>query len=279
MNYKEQKAETEILSTDDQKVHEMCSSLKKIDAPNDFDFKLKARIANSNAGDFQPRFGFAVRYALPVMAMIFVLGFLAYNSGMLSSSKENSMIAESSATENPALPQNNLVTNYTVQNPPKPRTGNSAIPTPQQNLPKISEKEIADKNPQNSKKVTRQNEKDFINNSKDSALKGITPIQPNFNSNIKSQKPSNIEKLNPMPVKEILAQFGINAVFENSKWKVKSVAANTIAESSGIQQYDVIEAIDNQTISAETVFNKTFNGKTLTILRDAKKLEIKLQNK
>ena len=37
----------EILSADEQKISYLIGSLEKVSAPNDFDFRLKARIANA----------------------------------------------------------------------------------------------------------------------------------------------------------------------------------------------------------------------------------------
>ena len=95
MSYQEIKNEPEILSADDQKLREMCLSLKKIDAPANFDFRLKARIAGSRKSDFQPRFGWAFRYALPALALIFAFVFLAYNSGFFTS-ENKTVVAENS---------------------------------------------------------------------------------------------------------------------------------------------------------------------------------------
>ena len=72
---------------------------------------------------------------------------------------------------------------------------------------------------------------------------------------------------------------GINADFENGKWKVKSVTANSLGESSGVMKDDIIEAIDNQSLASEIIKSKTFSGKTITVTRNGEKLQIKLRNK
>ncbi len=280
MSDKEPQTETEILSADEQKVREMCLSLKKIEAPKDFDFKLKARIASSNAGDFRPRFGFAFRYALPVLVMIFVLGFLAYNSGMFSFSKNNAAIAQSSPeTTNSSLPQNTLVS---TSSPPQEQINdNSVISNSSPTLPKVPDNEIAGNNLKNSK-IEKKREEKKDNSGGSSELKSVKPpliVQPNFNSNTSPQKPQNVEKVTLFSVKEILEQLGINAAFENGKWIVKSVVDNGLAKSSGIKENDIVEAIDNQTISNEPVSAKALNFKNITVMRNGGKLEIKLRNK
>jgi hypothetical protein len=281
MSYEEPTTETESLSADEQKVREMCISLKKINAPKDFDFKLKARIANHQPGDFQPRFGFAFRYALPALAMIFVLGFLAYNSGIFSSSNKNPVVAQSSPeTKDQSAPQNTVVSTFSPPEKKEPTNENSAILPSIQQTSKPSEKQqVAENDLQKSKKVLVNGKKDSFTGSKVSALKEDKTIQQNINSNTTPQKPQNIVKVTPMPVKEILGQFGIDAVFEDGKWIVKSVVQNGVGESSGIKEKDIVEAIDNQTVSNQPISAKTLNVKNITVSRGGKKLEIKLRNK
>ncbi len=281
MSYEEQKIETENLSADEQKIREMCISLKKIAAPRDFDFKLKARIANSKASDFQPRFGFAFRYAVPALAMIFVLGFLAFNSGMFSSPKNNSALAGSAPeTKNPSLPQNTLVSATSDhQEQEQPNENSRVLPVIQKNTKITEGQQVAKVDPQKSKRIFDKVKKDSFKGSKDSALTGEKPKQPNINSNNAPQSPIIIEKSIPHPVKELLAQFGINAVFENGKWVVRSVVQNGVAESSGVKESDIVEALDDQIISNDPISAKTLNFKNITVTRNGGKLEIKLRNK
>jgi len=274
----ESKNETEILSADEQKVREMCCSLKKIDAPKDFDFKLKARIANTKPHDFQPRFRFAFRYAMPALALFLVLGLLAYNGGFWSSN-DNKIIAESSfGATNSALPQNTMVSNFS---PPEQKTDeNLAVLPSNQSFPKLPEKtQVADNIPPIPKKDLRENKQNSNGGSKDFGFTRDIPKQPNFNSNPVLPNPQNNEKSSPMPVKDVLSIMGVNANFENGKWTVKSVVANGLGEASGIKENDIIEAIDDQLLSAETINLKTFSGKILTVTRNGAKSQIKLRNK
>lgn len=48
----------------------------------------------------------------------------------------------------------------------------------------------------------------------------------------------------------------------------KTVSANGPAGVSGVKENDVIEAVDNQTLSAETINSKTFSVKTITVMRN-----------
>jgi hypothetical protein len=282
MNTEELKPDTEILSADEQKIREMCCSLKKIDAPQDFDFKLKARIAKTNPRDFQPRFGFAFRYAMPALALIFVLGLIAYSGGFWSS-KDNQFSAESSiAVTNPALPTNTTASNFSAPDDKKQTNENSVILPANQESPKAPEKaQVADNNfPGAPKKDSREHKNDSFTGSRDFGFTRDIPKQPSINnSNTLLPNSQDNEKFNPMSVKEVLKISGIDVDLENGKWKVKSVTANSLGESSGVKENDIIEAIDNQPLSAGTAFNKTISGEILVITRNGVKSRIKLQSK
>ena len=282
MNYEKPQNENEILSADERKLREMCLSLKKIDAPKDFDFKAQSAHRRArNPRDFQPRFGFAFRYALPALALIMVLGLLAYNSGFWSSPNNQIIAGANSATVTPTLPQNTAVPNMAVPEKTEQPTEIAVNSDPDsQKLPKKLQPQTAHNIIRTPGKDLREIKNNTGGGSKVSSLTPDVPLQPNFNNSVIVPKnPQNQEGSKPIPVKEVLSVMGINTEFENGKWTVKSVKANTLGESSGVKENDVIEAIDNQPLSADTVFNKTAGGKTITIMRNGEKSQINLRNK
>jgi hypothetical protein len=279
MNYEHPKNEPESLSADEQKLREFCCSLEKVEAPKDFDFKVKARIANAKPRDFQPRFAFALRYAVPALALILVFGLLAYNSGIWSSNDKPFVVENQNAPPNPILPPNGAAVNFST--PEQTTNSNSTVLPATPNSLKVPENELAagnSKSPKAAKK--RELKNDNFNGSGTSTFRIAEVIQPKgFEQKTLVQNPQNDEKENPMPVKEVFSQMGINADFENGKWRVKSVTANSVGESSGVKENDIIEAIDDQPLTAETVFNKTAGGKSITVTRNGEKSQIRLRNK
>ncbi len=281
MNEQEIKNETELLSADDRKLREMCLSLKRVDAPNNFDFKLKARIANANSSDFQPRFGWAFRYALPVLGILMLVAIFAYKSSFWSSAENNSTataVPNYELKNSVSLPDNNFAV---VQTPPSQvALNNDNANVPIQKLPKLPENEITQSTPLKVKTDKKQFEpKDNFNGSKISSSTNTTVIQPASNFNLSSTRiPESFVKTNPTSIQNILSDIGLKAELENGKWKVKSVTPNGLTERSGVKKDDVIEAIDDQPIASETKFDKNFSGKTITVSRAGLKLEIKLQN-
>ena len=279
MSYEKPQNDTETLSADEQKLRAMCLSLTKAEAPKDFDFKLKARIASAKPSDFQPRFGWALRYALPALALILVLGLLAYNGGFLSP-KDNQFVAESSVVpQNPELPQNSPPARFAPPEINKQTDNNAAaVANPDsQKQPEKTQPQVA--GIQNSKNDLRKDKKDSSVRSKVFSLTQDNTNQPDFNTNSFMPKLPNADIQNQIPVNDVLSINGIRANFENGKWKVKSVTANSVGESSGVRENDIIEAIDNQPLSGETINGKNFSGKTITVTRNGKKSQIELRNK
>lgn len=278
MNYETPKNETETLSADERKIGEMCRTLKQVEAPKDFDFKLKARIANSKAGDFAPRRRFipAMRYALPALALILVLGLLAYNGGFLSPGNNSTIAGSSFAPQNTSQPQNDTVSSVA---PPTTSTNANTTALPAtQDSPKPDQ--VAIIQPKKASVETPRRPKENENGgSTDKSQKETPLLIPQFTPRSLPQVPQDEESTNPIPVREVLSVNGINAAFENGKWTVKSVTPNSLGDSSGIKENDVIEAIDDQPVSGTTVFNKIVSGKTITVTRNGQKSVIKLQNK
>jgi hypothetical protein len=279
MSYEKSQHETETLNADEQKLRELCLALKKVEAPKDFDFKLKARMASAKPADFQPRFGLALRYALPALALILVFGLLAFSGGFWSSNN-NPPVAQSSDIPPTSVPQNSPTSSSAPPQIDKQPDASVAVANPDsQKTPEKSQPPVAVYNIQNSKRDVRENKKDSLIRSKDFALTEDKTKQPNFNAVTMPGNSQNLEKSNPIPVKDVLSINGINANFENGKWTVKSVTANSVGESSGVKENDIVEAIDEQPLAGETINGKNFSGKTITVTRNGEKSQIKLRNK
>jgi len=279
MSYEKSQHETETLNADEQKLRELCLALKKVEAPKDFDFKLKARMASAKPADFQPRFGLALRYALPALALILVFGLLAFSGGFWSSNN-NPPVAQSSDIPPTSVPQNSPTSSSAPPQIDKQPDTSVAVANPDsQKTPEKSQPPAAVYNIQNSKRDVRENKKDSLIRSKDFALTEDKTKQPNFNAVTMPGNSQNLEKSNPIPVKDVLSINGINANFENGKWTVKSVTANSVGESSGVKENDIVEAIDEQPLAGETINGKNFSGKTITVTRNGEKSQIKLRNK
>jgi hypothetical protein len=283
-----QTEENEILSADDAKVCQMLDALARVDAPKDFDFRLKARIASRKSQDFKPRLSPILLYAAPLGLLIAVLAAVVINNlysvdsrttvPQVADNFTKPTIERINATESSQPGEKTIAASSSNQtnsvNPPANPEDSDKILT----SPRDSELAV---NPKN-----RKSEKFDSNSgggSKDFAATNPGNIKPKGLNDIKPREaPKNFIVANPISVKEVLSVIGIEATFSDKKWKVESVRQNSQASSSGIRPNDVIEAIDESVLSNETIAPSatgTFSGKKLIVVRGAEKIEIKLQNK
>ncbi len=262
-----------------------------VDTPNDFNFRVKARIANAKPHNFQPQFFPVLRYVLPLSVIGLILAFVVFNGIYSLDDKTISPIAESkfqTPDKKENLPASSLPAEQITDDlePSKAQQSIAANPntqTPENKkelkTPQVETRLVAAKS---TKKPRVQQEKDKGNNfgsSVDSAIstpriftpRGLNPIQ-------KIETPSNFEKINPITAGQILSELGIETVSKNGKWEVKSVKQNSVGERSDVKVGDLIEAIDGEKLTGEPIRAKTIEGKKLTIVRGAEKIEISLRN-
>ncbi|HSK72914.1 MAG TPA: hypothetical protein VK892_14530, partial [Pyrinomonadaceae bacterium] len=73
-------------------VWRMIEDLPQVEAPGDFDFRLKARMANAKPSDFQPRWWTSLRYVVPVFAAALILTLVLASQNFFISSPEVSRL-------------------------------------------------------------------------------------------------------------------------------------------------------------------------------------------
>ncbi|CAN5530173.1 hypothetical protein BH18ACI1_BH18ACI1_13630 [soil metagenome] len=279
------KIEDEILSVEDGKIRQMIKSLRKVDAPKDFDFRLKARIANARPSDFQPRFLPALRYVLPSSVVVLIFAFVIFNSVYFP---DMNQVAETAAPQTPVEKQITLADNFPVmpdlaanntQTAPNKNLAVDVSSPPRNNkTPIINEaKLVASKSLKRAQAETLK--KKMIDNggSRDiasSSSKVITPKGINLNNTVITTP--NTE--NSTSVEQILRQFGIETALENGKRKVKAVREKSVGETSDVKVGDVIEAVDGEKLTEQPLRAKTIKGKQITVVRDTQRIEIFLRN-
>jgi hypothetical protein len=279
-------------SAEQTRVWQMIDDLKRVDAPNDFDFRVKARIANKKPADFQPRFYACLRYVLPLGLVVLILGAVIFNTAYFSDGSSSPAIAENiqqtpSAAE---IPSSNSVS--PEQFPPIINSQQSFtnekvfVDSPNQSIKTQRNEQEAHfvavkstrKLPARLSKENRREAEDEGAGSHDISVR--PPPPPILPSGI---SPNQSVETNPNAGDSksagghILSFIGIETISESGGRKVKSVMSGSAAERSGVKVGDVIEAIDGKQIGGEPM--KTFEGKKLTVVRGGEKIEINLPNK
>ena len=281
-------------SSEQTRLWQMIEKMKRVDAPNDFDFRVKARIANGKPADIQPRVFFpALRYILPLGLIVLILSVVVFNTayfsgGTLPAVADNiSPTTDAvqipannsvSAQEIPAI--NNIAQSFTNE---KVFVGNLE----QEIKPEISEtKEIRFAAVNSSRKMpvkfSNANLKEDENGggSRDIAVRPPPPplLPTEFSSNQSNENSPN--RGNLMSADELNLSFiGIETASEGGAKKVKAVTSGSVAERAGVKVGDVIEAIDGRRISSKPAGTQSVQGKKLTVRRGAEQIEIDLQSK
>jgi hypothetical protein len=79
-----------------------------------------------------------------------------------------------------------------------------------------------------------------------------------------------------IPVKDVLMMLGISAEFKDA-WIIQSVSKNSSGERSGVKVGDLIDAIGDSRISADTNYRGGGRFTTIAVRRDGQSLVLKLK--
>jgi hypothetical protein len=274
MNADERKIED--LNADDAKLSQMLAGLKRVDAPANFEFRLKARIANAKrperaAAGFLPGF---VKYAAPMALIAAVWSLFFLNSG---GTGDNAAVQTAGVL--PVASKSAEV---------------AAAPLPVE-VPTATQDRVAVVVPNASRKGALPQPVDGTgarpnvgpNRSRDSAVKGARviiapPSDPNsappgdVNSAPETTAPPPRSDKPVSPV-EVFSLLGVNADFkDDSGWSVRSVRLNSMAATAGLKNGDVIESIGETQLVKEPVFKGGMKGKVMKVRREGSVVELKL---
>lgn len=286
-NLQNKAEEIEILTADEKKISEFVGSLERVSAPNDFEFRLKARIAASGKGSYQTGYWQWLRYLLPVGASAFVLAFVLYGTNFFAPSQPDEQRANVKPTRSEEIVTKPIETPYdavaAASNSNK--TEDSPVNSSSQNnlLPKNAEGEpslIADKStPRTIETQPKIKSDDNFNGSKVSSLKtsNVKILPSGIETNKIIPKPQEFENSGKTNIAEMLKINGMETVLEGGKLKVKSIQPNSIAERSDVKTGDIIESFDEQKANGNSNSSNLGGTRKLTVSRGGKIITIDLK--
>lgn len=250
----------------------LLAGLKRVNAPGDFDFRVRARIA---AGKPATRHWFSslVRIGAPVAAVMLAGGYFGYGvfyttNGEIAPRQSAfappvTAVLPAAPTEAPVQPspaQDSQFLAVSNVNTSMPEIGNIKVPPPRQ-------KNIVDQRPSNLE--GKGSFEIALGESKSIGPRGINP-------GVLPAKPKNLDG-RALTAREVFSAIGVEAQYSGSSWTVGSVRPNSVGARSGLRPGDVVEAINEQTLSDKTSFPGKFNGRTLRVRRDGQALEMPLR--
>lgn len=273
---------------------QMFESLPTVNAPDDFNFRLKGRMAQTTASNIRPRWQKYLHLSAPISALV-LLGFLvlAAQNFFVSDSEISGVVVEKTSVPTGMTNQSNALNSQTVEtitprtesNLPNLIEGNRT--TDKEFLPPVS---VAEKSPGkniappfNSKaerKLVKSAGADEPAGSTTSSVrsapvftpKGIPVMQPE-----KIETQSELTSGKKISVIEILEAIGIEVENAQMPPRVKTLKANSIAENSGIQNEDVIEEIDDIRLNNKENIPSFSGVKSLKINRAGKIIQLILK--
>lgn len=279
-------SEVELLPPEDEKLRQMLNGLKKVNAPKNFDFHLKARIAKTKPQDYQTASLIPfLRYLLPFSVVILLAFFVGFNLLITTQNTNDSQAKDSKPVETDQIEitsASNLPVNAVAAANYPQQTGNLTVFAEKELAPTIIEKKAAENNLQ---LATLTNKKDPQQKSKikaedsfnlESALSAPKVLTPRGIPPQGFEDPAQIRVRSSNIAKQIFDFIGISAVFEAERWKVTSVSRNNMADRAGIKVGDFIEAIDNNKLDSDIQNTKIVSVKVLHVIRDGKRISLEL---
>ncbi len=272
-------------SSEQTRVWQMIDVLPRVDAPVNFDFRVKARIANSKSADFQPRFFPVLRYVMPLAAVVLLLGIIAFNANYFlgDNAPQVAVTVPPTSIEKETTASNSSLTNLNIL----PAVEDESLVASQSNTNAVFVKDIQETQiaAVNSKKEQRTETPKKNTKESDGVMsRDITVSEPKItlplglDPNRKIETAPNTDNTKFFTAEEILSFLGVEIVLQNKNHTVKSIKQNSLAERSDVKVGDIIETIDGKKISDEPMRSKTVAVKKLTVLRGAEKIEITLKN-
>jgi len=233
-------------------IGEMLRGLKRVEAPANFDFGLKAKIANSRPAAKNGGVSRFALYAVPAVLVLMVGAVLVLNSLYFAGERNVADIAPVTETKSTEQPQT----------PPEERPGQTIAVV---DSDAAGARPTIKTRPKTTENKPRKVSNDPPGGSYDAARRLQEPIYPI------GLNPNNGGEIG---VKDVFGFLGIDAAFDGKKWTVNAVKEKSIGDRIGVKPGDQPDAIDGRAISEMSKFKTPFSAKTLTITRDGKQITV-----
>jgi len=245
------------LSGDDERVTKLLYSLPRVEASKDFEFKVKARIAQTKSAPRRPSYIKALAYILPIFLVLVAASIFFLRQPSNAGEEEISAVQPSVA-----VPEEQPVVNQVAEEAPLP-----VASKPDPSTPTTSTRQATIvNNKQPAETITTGGRGRHIRGgSFDSALSPSNTILPRGFKVPDIQRTTNPDAPNQKPtVGEVLRTYGVSASHGAGGWTVSGVSGN--AAKAGIQKGDVIEMAQTDA-----------NGTHISVKRGGSNLQISLK--
>lgn len=250
---------------DDLALGNLLRKLDRIAEPKDFDFQLKARIANTDPARLTRKTRFPVPVYAVSLAILLIVGSFLLMRDIYTG--EPQPLARGERPENPG----NSLSNVT----------GSGLPA--------ADPEVAGAEPLNTGQIKTPSaaatpvnrapavDRERPGGSIDSSLGNTGQILgPGFDANAPRRELQTPSDDPQRAIYELMKTLGIEAAFEGDSLKVKSVGGGTVGDRSGVRAADIIESIDDIRLTRSTKLGTRLAAKTLTVVRAGERIQLKI---
>lgn len=259
---------------DDQSVADLLGSLPRVEAPANFEAHVRSRIAQGRPSSGRAWLipsAAAVSLCAVVLAAVAFVYFQGSDAQIADIAQpENApvIVSESPKPEVSESPKPELAVTRDQEPPVVSNTPAPQIVAEKGDTPVSSPKTSDSRKGGGSYRITVEEARPPI------VPIGIPTPGATPETNVRPSGP-----INKVSAREVLQLIGLDAEFRNDGWHVKKVSENSLAGRSGVRDGDVIEAIDDVKLVANTTFESGFNGKNLTVIRNGNRITISIQNR
>jgi hypothetical protein len=271
MNRNELKNETnkrEALGVDNGEVADLLGALPRVEAPENFEFGVKAKIA---AGNSHTSLGILrwIKVAAPVGLVLLIAAFVVFYGLAPATSPVDNVAKVEAPAGDQAAPPSPVVNNY-----PSPAAPVEAPVSTRDSEPLVTEKPregtvaSAPSAPVRQPTRSQANSTEAPGGSRDVSQSVPGVISPRgFETNVDTAE---------VLVDSLFQMLGVTAELVGGDWTVRSTLQNSLAAKAGMRPNDVIEAIDDHSLSGRTKIKGLRGGKSCLIRRDGKQLRVSL---
>jgi hypothetical protein len=267
MDSRELELETESLDPESGRVAKLLGGLKRVEAPSNFEFGVRARIANG--APRQSATMFPILKVVAPLALVLGVGMavLLYGGFLTSDPRSAGMEPPvQEAAQKPSVAQD--------VPPPAPIERAAAPQIEERPVAKTETKLSEPQDPDGGLRAQTSNRK-----RRPAPSAGVPAGGGSVDRTVRDAPVISAPGTGgTIPLKEAFDMIGMTGELSASGWTVRSIKEGTSAQQSGVKAGDVVESVDGLSISDKTKFRSPFMVKTIRVRRDGKVLDLKLAN-
>ena len=259
----------------EEQVAELLGSLKRVNAPENFESRVKSRLAASPVP--ATNFGF-LKLALPTAALAAIALFL-FLSGYLSHELPTVDVANAPKETRSVPPVQTVPLQIPAENVApqgQPPVGEQAVVNPT-NSSAQQPANYQRKNPNGTRPMDPATQSyDIGSNTKETIV-----LPPGFDPNTRPRPNANMEKQMRRPTvaaTDVLRLTGVNAEFRGNDCVVSSVVAQSAGERIGVKAGDVIVSLNDMSIGNGAALPSGVDLKSITVRRGGGTVVLKFQS-